>query len=161
MPEGFILFLLGLLGLVDTITPQRIDQARAYGDFIGTLLYVGFLSAVLAIGGGILCFQNRADLGKLMPALKGNLRLSSIRKVTVNLSASKSALAFLAVGLYILMTPYLGYVLSTFLFFLVIFGWQGYRWSLRNLVLSLIMAVAFSAFAHVADIPVPMGLALF
>jgi hypothetical protein len=62
MPEGIIFMLVGLLGLVDTLSPQRLAQAQAYEDLLGFALYPGFLSVVLVIGGGVLCIRNRADL---------------------------------------------------------------------------------------------------
>lgn len=157
MLVGIIFLLSGLLGLVDTVSPQRMALARAYGDVIGFILYVGFLSVGLVIGGGVLCLKNRTDLGKLRLLFKGNFRFPSARQVAANLLASKAAIVFLGLALYALITPYLGYALTTFLFFLGIFGWQGYKWSLRNLILSLSTTVAFAAFGRIADIPVPMG----
>ncbi len=161
MVEGILFLLLGLFGLLDTVRPQRVVQAKAYGDFIGTLLYVGFLSAGLLIGGVVLCIKNRSDLGKLRMLFGGNLPFRSARKTAASFFSSKVAIAFLTLAFYAGITPYLGYVLSTFLFFLGIFGWQGYKWSLRNLVLSLVTALAFAAFAHIAEIPLSMGPPLF
>jgi hypothetical protein len=157
MPEGIIFMLVGLLGLMDTLSPQRLAQAQAYEDLLGFALYPGFLSVVLVIGGCVLCIRNRADLVKLRPLFSGNLHFPSARRVVSNLLTNKPIIAFSALYLYALVTPYLGYPLATLLFFYGVFGWQGYKWSLRNLLLSLIMAVAFTAFAHIADVPMPEG----
>jgi hypothetical protein len=157
MLGGIIFILIGLLGLIDTLAPQRLAQARAYGDFVGFMLYVGLLSAGILIGGCVLCFKNRADLGKLRSFFNMNLRFSSARQVSADLLESKSFITFLILGHYALITPFLGYAITTLLFFFVLFGWGGYKWSLRNLVLSLITTVAFVALAHIAEIPVPAG----
>jgi hypothetical protein len=77
--------------------------------------------------------------------------------VVFNLLTNKPIIAFSALYLYALITPYLGYPLATLLFFYGVFGWQGYKWSLRNLLLSLIIAVAFTAFTHIAGVPMPEG----
>ena len=161
MLGGIIFILVGLLGLTDTLTPQRLAQARAYGDLVGFMLYVGLLSAGLVIGGCILCFKNRADFGKLGSFFNVNLRSSSARQVSANLLESMGFVAFLILGLYALIMPFLGYAITTLLFFFVLFGLGGYKWSLRNLVLSLITTVAFVALAYLGEIPVPAGFLLW
>ncbi len=159
MLGGLIFLLSGLLILVNTVSPQHEMLAGTYdGGFIDQGLYLGIFSVGLIIGGSVLCFQNRAKLGKLRPLFNGKLRfLSVLQQVATNLLANKAAIVFLGFGLYALITPYLGYAMTTFLFFFGIFGWQGYKWSLRNLVLSLITTMAFVAFARIASIQLPMG----
>jgi len=161
MPEGIILMILGVVCLVDTVSPQRIEQARVYGDLIGFVLYGGFLSLVPIIGGGVLCLWHRADLGKLRPLFNGSLRFPSVRRVVSTVLANKPIIAFSALILYLLLMPYMGYALTTFVFFYAVYGWQGFKWSLRNIMLSLVTVTAFLTLVYFAGIPVPKGIMLW
>ena len=145
-----MIIVLGALGMADAWRLSSLVRAEGtFHDVIGPDRYLGIVSAGLFICG--VCNLIPVLKSRKSPQAKGEEKEGSQIKQVV-------LVAFLLFA-YTFAIPILGYLLSTFIFFPVIYFIFGVRPWPKIIIVGLITAALFYAiFAYFAEMPLPKGI---
>jgi putative tricarboxylic transport membrane protein len=131
--EGIIFPVVGLTGLYEGIRLVRIRDVTVIQDFLGPGGYVIIISLALIIAGVahiIINYKEDIDKGKVI--------VSKGEKSTLRMVAS----IFVSLVVYCLLINFIGYLLSSLIFFLLMFQIFGFKWFM-NAILSVGLSIVF------------------
>ncbi len=147
--ESLIVISLGVVGMVDAWRLSGVVRGgKVFHDAIGPDRYLGVISIGLLLCGAWKMIGILRNLGQEAGKGEGDGK-SNVTMVF---------LVILVLFVYSILLPVLGYLLSTLIFFPVLYSIFGVRSWGKSLVLGLLTAGLFYAiFAHFAEVPLPKG----
>jgi len=147
--ESLIIIFLATLGIADAWRLSNLVRAGGtFHDVIGPDRYLGGISVGLLFCG----------VWNLLVSLRG-IRHPHVKREEEGNQVTLVVLIAFVLVIYTLAMPVLGYLLSTFFFFPVIYFLFGVRPWLKSIIVGLVTAMLFYAiFAYFAEVPLPKGL---
>jgi putative tricarboxylic transport membrane protein len=145
--EGILFSGIGFVGLVEALRLVSETNPHAVSDAIGPGYYILFLSlALMAVG----ALHIVANYGKGVAAAKAEVD-KGLRKRMIGM--------ILGLAFYTLAIGYVGYLVSTVLFFLLEFWIVGIKSWRTNILLTVVLAAAYYIiFVKYCDMVFPRGI---
>jgi hypothetical protein len=147
--ESLMVIVLAVLGMADAWRLSGVVRGgRRFHDVIGPDRYLGAISIGLFLCG----------VWKMMGSLKSPSQEAGKTQGEGEGNVSMVFLVIFVLFVYSILLPILGYLLSTLIFFPVLYFIFGVRSWVKSLVLGLLTAGLFYAiFAYFAEVPLPKG----
>ena len=149
LTESLIVIVLAFVGMADAWRLSGVVRGeRAFHDVIGPDRYLGAISIGLFLCG----------LWRMMETLKNPSQESGKTKGEGGSNVTMVFLVIFVLFVYSILLPISGYLLSTLIFFPVLYFIFGVRSWVKSLVLGVLTAGLFYAiFAYFAEVPLPKG----
>jgi hypothetical protein len=145
--EGIVLIVLGLIGAVEAIRLIIDKASQTVQDVLGAGPYVLVVSIPLIVVGLLHVFSHRR-----IPRGEGEATVNREMRMRILLMTGTCAL-------YILLISVVGYLLATFLFFLLEFKVVGVKSWRTNLIVTASMGAAYYiVFIKLCDLIFPRGI---
>jgi hypothetical protein len=149
--EGMIFSVMGLLGLYEGIRLARVraSQSTVIQDSLGSdgyMIMIGLALIIVGVSHIIINYKKNIDTGKKMVSKDHKDTLIVIFDIFVSLIV------------YVLLMNYIGYLVGSLIFFLLILKIFKFKWSL-NVILSVFFSIIFyMLFGYVLKMPFPKGM---
>ncbi len=149
--EGMIFSVMGLLGLYEGIRLARVraSQSTVIQDSLGSdgyMIMIGLALIIVGVSHIIINYKKNIDTEKKMVSKDHKDTLIVIFDIFVSLIV------------YVLLMNYIGYLVGSLIFFLLILKIFRFKWSL-NVILSVFFSIIFyMLFGYVLKMPFPKGI---
>ncbi len=149
--EGMIFSVMGLLGLYEGIRLARVraSQSTVIQDSLGSdgyMIMIGLALIIVGVSHIIINYKKNIDTEKKMVSKDHKDTLIVIFDI------------FISLIVYVLLMNYIGYLVGSLIFFLLILKIFRFKWSL-NVILSVFFSIIFyMLFGYVLKMPFPKGI---
>lgn len=146
--EGMIFTVIGLIGVYEGIRLARAKDLTVVQDPLGSDGYIITIGLALIIAGVLYIIVNYKD-----DSDKGKVIVDEGEKSTL----LKVVSIFVSLAVSCLLINFIGYLLSTLIFFLLMFRIFEFKW-LQNAILSVVLSIAFwITFEYLLSMSFPQG----